>query len=116
MKVCTRDSLSAQRELAAYKHIAATRSTHAGQRLIRQLHDSFKLNNAGGEHICLVHDPLAISLETFTKVLPTNFSAVPLQKTVVKYTLLALDFLHSEAKMVHTGIFCRSYSISPLPS
>ncbi|KAF3385025.1 hypothetical protein F1880_001841 [Penicillium rolfsii] len=54
--------------------------------------------------LCLVHPPLAMSIcelrhRTSEKVLPED-----LLKPVLIHVLLAIDFLHTEAKIVHTDI------------
>jgi hypothetical protein len=36
------------------------------------LHDSFKIQGLEGEHLCLVHEPLGVSLETFRNVMPAK--------------------------------------------
>ncbi|KAJ5368969.1 protein kinase, partial [Penicillium cataractarum] len=58
----------------------------------------------GSENKCLVYPPLAISLyelryRTLEKVLPED-----LLKPVLIYILLAIDFLHTEAKIIYTNI------------
>lgn len=67
--------------------------------------DSFEvISESGSKHVCLVHEPLLMSLQKFQdlfkfKVLPTS-----LFKIAVQDVLLALEFLHREGHMVHTGM------------
>lgn len=70
---------------------------------IRTALDSFQVGSAGGPYLCLVHQPLGISLQD----LRTQFAAKVLPEKLVELTLLhlllALDYLHTEAGIIHTG-------------
>ena len=88
------------RELAAYNHVNTISSTHEGVSRVRKLLDSFNIQAAHGSHHCLIHEPLGISLATFRDVISLP---EPLFKEVLKYLLKTLDFLHTEAGIVHTG-------------
>jgi serine/threonine-protein kinase SRPK3 len=50
-----------------------------------------------------VHEPLGVSLETFRNVMPTKRLHEGLLKAVLRHLLQALDCLHSDAKIIHTG-------------
>lgn len=104
MKVCTLDSIPGQRELAAYDLLSTFKTAHAGALLIRDLCDSFRIRTAHGEHICLVHDPLNVELGGLLRHFPKDFDKALFVKAMLKYLLLGLDFMHSEAGMIHTGI------------
>jgi len=74
--------------------------------LVRHATDDFQISSADNTYSyqCLVHTPLAMSIcelrnRTIAKVLPED-----LLKPTLIHILLALDFLHTEAKIVHTGI------------
>ncbi|EME82206.1 uncharacterized protein MYCFIDRAFT_188967 [Pseudocercospora fijiensis CIRAD86] len=81
LKVCERDSLSAEREVAAYEHLNSMKTTHQGALLVRELYDHFQISGSNGEQL-----------------------SADVLKAVLKHLLLALDFLHTEAKMVHTDL------------
>lgn len=102
MKICEKDSTSSARELAAYRHIQAA-NTNPGARFLRELHDNFKIQGLEGEHLCLVHEPLGFSLETFRQLMPSRQLPEDLLKAVLRHVLQALDCLHRDAKMIHTG-------------
>jgi hypothetical protein len=116
LKVCQRGSPQAQRELELYKHFATLSPTYSGAILVRTLLDAFEIDNELGSYQCLVYEPLADPLTKFRdhfsgKVYPENV----LQLTLT-HILLALDFLHAEAKVVHTGMYFSldfAYSIIP---
>ena len=44
-----------------------------------------------------------MSVETLAFLMPGKHLPEDALKSVLKYLLLALDFLHSEGKMIHTG-------------
>lgn len=60
--------------------------------------DSFEVSSAQGSHLCLVHEAMAKFPTVGRRGLP-----VTLVKAVAKQLLLALDFLHRECHVVHTG-------------
>lgn len=103
LKVCERGSQSAKREVAAYKHLNSLSTQHAGSLLTRQLLDSFTITTVTGEHLCLVHEPLGMSVETLMGLMPGGHLSEDVLKSILKHLLLALDFLHSEGKTIHTG-------------
>jgi serine/threonine-protein kinase SRPK3 len=103
MKISEKDSTSSARELAAYQHLESTTTANPGTQFVRKLHDSFKIQGLEGEHLCLVHEPLGISLETFREVMPLKRLPEKLLKAVFRHLLQALDCLHCDAEMIHTG-------------
>jgi non-specific serine/threonine protein kinase len=90
------------RELRAYEHLAKIDSSHPGQSLIRELYDSFDLQSPGSTHRCLVLQPMNMTLLEMMRMNPRPFD-LPLLKMTVKRLLLALDFLHAEAEVIHAG-------------
>lgn len=95
--------IASGRELKIYEHLARVNSTHPGQALIRELYDSFDLHGPAGQHRCLVLQPMHMTLLEMMGLNPKPFN-LPLLKMTVKRLLLALDFLHTEANVIHTGM------------
>ncbi|PYH94143.1 kinase domain protein [Aspergillus ellipticus CBS 707.79] len=91
------------RERRIYEHLANINSSHVGQPLIRQLYDSFDIEGPVGQHCCLVLQPMRMTLLEMMG-LNTKPFGIPLLKMTVKRLLLALDFLHTEASIVHTDL------------
>lgn len=56
-----------------------------------------------GYHRCLIHDPLSLTLSDIRKLCGGKLPEEML-KTFVNYLLVALDFLHTEARVVHTDV------------
>lgn len=96
------------RELKIYEHLTKVNSTHPGQSLIRELYDSFDLQGPVGKHRCLVLQPMHMTLLEMMRLNPKPFD-LPLLKMVLKRLLLALDFLHTEAEIIHAGTKPRLY-------
>lgn len=90
------------REYKIYERLAKVNSTHPGQSLIRELYDSFELKGRAGKHRCLVLQPMHMTLLEMMRLNPRPFG-LPLLKLTLQRLLLALDFLHTEAGIIHTG-------------
>ncbi|KAL5342495.1 kinase-like domain-containing protein [Aspergillus crustosus] len=71
--------------------------------LIRELYDSFDLRGPNGSHRCVVLQPMHMTLLEMMGMNSKPFD-LPLLKMTVRRLLLALDFLHSEAGVVHTDL------------
>ena len=71
---------------------------------VRTVLDNFQISLADAYYLYLVYKPLGISLYN----LRNQFAAKILPKKILKltlhYILLALDFLYTEADIVHTSI------------
>ncbi|KAB8226144.1 kinase-like domain-containing protein [Aspergillus novoparasiticus] len=91
------------REFRVYEHLAKVDSSHPGQSLIRELYDSFDLQGPGGTHRCLVLQPMHMTLLEMRGLNRRPFD-LPLLKMTVMRLLLALDFLHTEADVIHTDL------------
>ena len=89
-------------ELSVLQRIAeqARMTNHPGRRHVLTMQESFQLDSAHGRHLCFVHQALGIfpALFDHDKKLP-----VPIAKHVSRQLLEALDFLHSQCRIIHTG-------------
>jgi serine/threonine-protein kinase SRPK3 len=65
--------------------------------------DNFQVDSKNGVFQCVMHLPLAISIKSFRRMLPNQALPISFIKLVLKHLLLSLDFLHTEAKVIHTG-------------
>jgi len=52
----------AHRELPIYNHLNQIHSNHVGRGCLRMLLDSFEITGPYGRHVCLIHQPLGMSL------------------------------------------------------
>lgn len=106
VKVCTQDAHQAtrvHRELQFYEHINSLSSKHHGQAFIRGLLGTFQVTGPTGQHLCLVHPPMHVTI----RELQYMNSSQRLNELLLRWTLdnvlSALSFLHEEAGVVHTG-------------
>ena len=103
LKVCERNSTQARREIEVYQHLNKITTRHTGSRLVRTLLDTFEINSSNGTYQCLVHKSLGMSLSTLqARSRYQRFPQILLTPTLI-HILLALDFLHTEALVIHTG-------------
>ncbi|KAJ6150677.1 protein kinase [Penicillium chermesinum] len=106
LKIYEHDSSPGKREKEVYQHLRSIQSSHKGSVLVRRAIDDFLIRSVDKKYSyqCLVHPPLAMSIcelrnRIIEKVLPAD-----LLKPTLIHILLALDFLHTEAKVTHTDI------------
>lgn len=93
---------SKYRELRIYEHLNKVNVAHPGRSLIRDLYKTFEISEPHGSHQCLVQPPMHMSIDDMMETHPEPLT-VPLLKLVLKRLLTALDFLHTEAHVIHTG-------------
>jgi serine/threonine-protein kinase SRPK3 len=101
LKIGTLEALGG--ELRALRYIRTIKTNHPGSFFIRKMLDEFQVDNKNGKFVCSVHPPLAISVKSFRSLLHERALPVGFLKLVLKHLLISLDFLHSEAKVIHTG-------------
>ncbi|OAA37868.1 Protein kinase-like domain protein [Metarhizium rileyi] len=77
--------------------------SHEGS-FIRTPIDEFKLQGPKGSHYCLVYGLMRESLDQFRQRFEHHKLPVPLFKLHVFVLLEALDYLHSECRLIHTDI------------
>lgn len=103
LKVCARDP-TVRSELAAYNHLDTITTINVGAFLFRDLLDPFRATGSEGQHECLVHEPLGLSMETIKELSPGRKLSEVVLNFFLSHVLHALDFLHTDAEMIHTGI------------
>ena len=91
-------------ELNMYKRLEKGSKKHPGRDAVRSLHDTFDIDGPHGQHRCLVHPPLWESVLTFLQRNPVRRLPTPVLAFVLKRLFLALDYLHTECKVIHTGL------------
>lgn len=95
-------------ELQMYKRMERGSKNHPGRSAVRSLLDSFDVNGPEDKHRCLVHPPLWDSVLTFLHRNPEQRLPAPVLAFVLKRLFLALDYLHTECQIIHTGIYSDS--------
>ncbi|KAL3451850.1 kinase-like domain-containing protein [Aspergillus insuetus] len=103
LEVYTRDE-DYQKEFEIYKQLSQRRSWHRGYWNVRTALDTFIIPRSGGDHRCLVQEPMWESFSELKYRNPTNRFTEELLKAGLIQVLVALEYLHTECKLVHTDI------------
>ena len=91
------------RELPIYEEINNLQTIYEGRKYVRKMYDSFELQGPYGTHICLVHQPLGISLGELKGLTPDGLFSPELIRQTLRCILTGLQFLHKEVRVIHTG-------------
>lgn len=69
--------------------------------------EAFFIDRGDDSHVCFALELLGSHVTNWRKTFPQNKLVLPLPftKAVVRQTLLALDYLHSECGIIHCGQF-----------
>ncbi|KAI1934066.1 hypothetical protein LOZ66_006159 [Ophidiomyces ophidiicola] len=113
LKICVNHSNKANNELEIYKYLESVYPMAEGflaRDLHRKLYDSFDLEGPHGTHVCLVHQPLGLSLMQILDFIPSKTLPIQSIKGSLRQILASLDFLH-QAKIVHTDLQARNLLI-----
>jgi serine/threonine protein kinase len=102
LKVYTRERVD-QEEFDVYQALSKGNPSHPGYPHVRAALDMFTIPRPGGDHKCLVQKPMWDSLKDLLGRNPTHRFPEKLLKACLAQVLLALEYLHSECKLVHTG-------------
>ena len=102
LKIFTND-LQNREEVNIYNHLMSVKSKHPGRQRIRDALDTFTLQGPNGEHQCLVHKPMLENTQEMLRRNPTRRFTEDLLKVFLQHLLSALDFLHTDAHLIHTG-------------
>lgn len=103
MKLFTNDEQNRE-EIKIYKHLKTVQSKHPGRYCLRNASDSFALQGPKGEHQCLVHEPMLENTYELLSRNPTRRFTEDLLKVFLQRLLIALDYLHTDAHLIHTDI------------
>ncbi|GKZ59520.1 hypothetical protein AnigIFM49718_005402 [Aspergillus niger] len=103
LKIYTRDE-SHTEEFKIYKHISQANPSHPGYGYVRTALDTFIIPRPGGDHPCLVQQPMWDSFHDLLFRNPRHRFTEDLLKAGLMQVYLALDYLHTECMVVHTDI------------
>ncbi|PGH28903.1 CMGC/SRPK protein kinase [[Emmonsia] crescens] len=103
LKVYTRDEAN-QEEFQIYKYLNQGNHLHPGYAHVRTALDVFTIPRPGGDHHCLVQKPMWESFRDLLYRNPSHRFTEDLLRAGLMQVFLALDYLHSECKLVHTDI------------
>ncbi|GAB1315991.1 hypothetical protein MFIFM68171_06201 [Madurella fahalii] len=103
LKIYTRGGGSTG-EIETCSYLSRVNPSHAGYRHVRSAVGSFALHHPKGKHACLVQKPMWDSWKDLTRRNPINRFTEELLKAGLRELFLALDYLHTECKLVHTDL------------
>ncbi|KAL4884477.1 kinase-like domain-containing protein [Aspergillus karnatakaensis] len=95
-----------RKELDTYKLLDKASQRHPGHLHIRKALDGFTLGRKGpgNDHRCFIHTPASGSFRDLLSRSPIHRLTEEQLKAGLKQVLLALDYLHTECKLIHTDI------------
>ncbi|KAK2790212.1 hypothetical protein FQN52_005707 [Onygenales sp. PD_12] len=93
-------------EIAMYERInaIAAKSKHSGYEDIRKFITSFEVQGPHAKHICIVQQALGITMDRLLPYLKNNSLTLEAVKPFLRQLLFALDFLHTQAGIIHTDL------------
>ncbi|OAX83200.1 CMGC protein kinase [Emergomyces africanus] len=91
-------------EPAVYKHInsIAAKTKHSGHEHIRKFISSFEVQGPHAKHTCIVQQALGITMDHLFPHLKNKSLTLEHAKPFLRQLLFALDFLHTQAGIIHT--------------
>ena len=102
LKIFTNDRQNRE-EINIYKHLMSVQSKHPGRHYLRSALDTFTLQGPKGEHQCIVHKPMLENTQELLGRNPSYRFTEDLLKIFLQLLLIALDYLHTDAHLIHTG-------------
>ncbi|KAM5359202.1 hypothetical protein ACJZ2D_014664 [Fusarium nematophilum] len=104
LKIFTRES-SNDAEYATHQHmIDRAKPSHEGFPFVRTALEALTVKHSGSEHFCLVQKPMWDSFRDLLYRNPMHRFTADLLRVGLSQVFLALDYLHTECKLVHTDI------------
>ena len=92
-------------EVAMYERInaVAAKTKHSGHEHIRKFITSFEVQGPYAKHTCIVQQALGITMDHLFPYLKNRSLTLDTVKPFLRQILFALDFLHTQAGIIHTG-------------
>ncbi|KAG6156055.1 hypothetical protein E4U37_000661 [Claviceps purpurea] len=110
----TASDIDGSDEIGWLKLVSNANPSHEGLKYIRTPIDGFDLQGKCGKHSCLVFEPMRETLLEFRQQLPLQRFPLPLFKAYMYFLLQALDYLHTECRLIHTDIKDDNIMVSTL--
>ncbi|KAI6344114.1 hypothetical protein MCOR25_011112 [Pyricularia grisea] len=98
------NSIPRNQELKVLQHLKSVQSKHNGREFMRLLETSFQLQYFGKTHDVFVLPPLGLSVQALQNFQPNRVYYEEVATSTAQSALIALNFLHQEAKVIHTDL------------
>ena len=102
LKIFTNDCQNRE-EVCIYKHLMSVQSKHPGRNCLRDALDTFTIRGPYGEHQCIAHKPMLENTQELLRRNPSRRFTEDLLRVFLQRLLSALDYLHTDAHLIHTG-------------
>ncbi|QKX62035.1 uncharacterized protein TRUGW13939_09191 [Talaromyces rugulosus] len=112
LKISNHNHQAPQEEYDTEQHIAKTDPSHRGRALLRTSSDYFVLDGPNGKHSCLAYEPLREPLWLYQRRFVGEKIPLVIVKLYTTFVLTALDYLHTECKIVHTDLNLQNIMVS----
>jgi serine/threonine-protein kinase SRPK3 len=86
-----------------YSRLNTVKVKHPGTNLVRKMLNNFEIQDRDHTYSCIVHKPLGMSLAKFRSRVPKKKLPENILKLTLIHILIALEFLHTKANMIHCG-------------
>ena len=78
-------------------------SKHPGRNCLRDALDTFTIRGPYGEHQCIAHKPMLENTQELLRRNPSHRFTEDLLRVFLERLLSAVDYLHTDAHLIHTG-------------
>jgi serine/threonine-protein kinase SRPK3 len=96
---------SARSELDTLRALSETNRRHNGWWCVRHILDSFALKSSSGkDHLSVVLEPLREPLWIYQQRFADGVIPSDILKIMLQMILHGLDYIHSECRIIHTGL------------
>ena len=85
------------------RSLAEGNPDHPGHEHIVKILDSFTHSGPNGEHDCIVFEAPGESVLDFQRRCEDGRLPLAMVRTIARQLLLALDYIHSGCRLIHTG-------------
>lgn len=86
-----------------YSRLNTVKVKHPGTTLVRKMLDNFEIQEKDHTYPCIVHKPLGMSLAKLRSRVPKEKLPENILKLTLIHILIALEFLHTKANIIHCG-------------
>ncbi|RMY71661.1 hypothetical protein D0863_04990 [Hortaea werneckii] len=105
LKICIHESGTSLREKDAYSQFSGLRTSNIGYWFTRMAEDVFEISGPSGfQHTCFVFTPAACTIWEILECHGGKSINLDFIKSTLLRAIRALDFLHSDAHLIHTDV------------